>query len=299
MSAPHLLALLAAVLVGSAGPAQEPAIPEAGPAAAARPGPAGEQDPALADLVAKVRLAHRGAAVEPLDRFKAALRFKSVVPDADSIELDIDATFLAPRYLRYRIEEPGKVLERGWDDRGAWSRIGDQVESIAGRENEQEREEIRQQVGLARQLLEFLDPAAILAGLDGAERVGLEELPVGRKETRSCEVVRGIAARFPLFQPPAAGAAEPRCGLRIYVDAANHRLVALSATPLGEGDRPAGMPEFVLLREYVVQQEVAVPTSLLVYRGAPGQGSPIASVTVRAIDVAPDGITKDTMRRPR
>lgn len=289
MSAARASLFAAALSIGTAVPTQEPAPAEPVPAA-------GAQD--LPGLIERVRAAHRGEHRDVLDRFRAALRVKSVVPDQDSVELDIAATFLAPRYLRYRVEEPGKVLERGWDDRGAWSRVGDEVQSIAGKERELEREGVRQQVGLARQLLGFLDPATLLGGLTEAALVEREELPVGRRETRTCEVVRGVAAGFPLFQPPAEGPAEPRCGLKIYVDAASGRLVGLVATPLDAEGRPQAAPEFVLLRDYAEQQGIAVPTGLLVYRGAPGAGAPLASVTVRAIDLAPDGISKETMRRP-
>lgn len=261
--------------------------------------PEAAQNQDLEKLIAEVRAAHRGGRTEPFDRFRAALRFKSVAPGKDSIEVDITATFLAPRFLRYVVEEPGEVLERGFDDRGAWHRIGERVESIGGPDQAMERDEVRKQVGLARQLLGFLDPTSVLERLDGATGPQREDLALGRKETVSCDVVTGIVDHFPMFAPPEDGPREPRCGLRVWVDAETHRLVAVMATPLDASDRPAGAAEFLLLRDYTDQQQVAVPRSLLVYHGVPWEkGRPEASVAIRAIDLDPDGVSEKTVRRP-
>jgi len=280
-------------------PAVKPAVTE--PSDAAQdPDPVGDPG-ALAAVLADVRKAHLGerdTAEKPLDRFRAALRFKLIAADQASNEIDVTAEFLTPRYLRYRVEEPGEVLERGWDDRGAWSRVGDRVESIAGREREQEREAVRQQVGLARQLLSFLDPASVVAALSDVKLLGVRDLAIGRKEVRSCRVLRGVATRFPMFAPPADGPAEPRCVVQAWFDVADDRLTAVVITPLGEGERPIALPEFVLLRGYAEGRGVAVPTSLLVYQGPPGSGRPLASVAVRAIDLDPDGLSKELLRRP-
>jgi hypothetical protein len=253
---------------------------------------------AVLAVIRKSHLGERDTAEAPLDRFRAALRFKLIAADQASNEIDVSAEFLMPRYLRYRVEEPGEVLERGWDDRGAWSRVGDRVESIAGREREQEREAVRQQVGLARQLLSFLDPAGVLGSLSDVKLLGVRDLAVGRKDVRTCQVIRGVATRFPMFAPPAEGPAEPRCVVQAWFDIADNRLAAVVITPLGEGDRPIALPEFVLLRGYAEGRGVAVPTSLLVYQGPPGSGRPLASVVVRAIDLDPDGLNKDLLRRP-
>lgn len=297
-------------LIASPGVAQgEQSPPPSGPPDAGVPkarqqeqDPEGASDPdALQAVLADVRRAHLGdrdAAEDPLDRFRAALRFKMIAADQASNEIDVSAEFLMPRFLRYRVEEPGEVLERGWDDRGAWSRVGDRVESIAGREREQEREAVRQQVGLARQLLSFLDPASVVSALSDVKLLGVRDLAVGRKEVRSCNVLRGVASRFPMFAPPADGPAEPRCVVQTWFDVDDHRLVAVVITPLGEGERPIALPEFVLLRGYAEGRGVAVPTSLLVYQGPPGSGRPLASVVVRAIDLDPDGLSKELLRRP-
>lgn len=287
---------------------QSPPPPSGTPGSGAPPAeqptqePEGATDPdALQAVLADVRRAHLGdrdTAEDPLDRFRAALRFKMIAADQASNEIDVSAEFLMPRFLRYRVEEPGEVLERGWDDRGAWSRVGDRVESIAGREREQEREAVRQQVGLARQLLSFLDPASVVSALSDVKLLGVRDLAVGRKEVRSCNVLRGVATRFPMFAPPADGPAEPRCVVQAWFDTSDNRLVAVVITPLGEGERPIALPEFVLLRGYAEGRGVAVPTSLLVYQGPPGSGRPLASVVVRAIDLDPDGLSKELLRRP-
>ncbi|MEY2980127.1 MAG: hypothetical protein RL562_354 [Planctomycetota bacterium] len=295
---------------GSVGIAQEePPKPVSPPGAGSDPQepesarqPSDPDDPeTLKAVLARIRKSHLGerdTAEDPLDRFRAALRFKLIAADQASNEIDVAAEFLMPRYLRYRVEEPGEVLERGWDDRGAWSRVGDRVESIAGREREQEREAVRQQVGLARQLLSFLDPASVLGALSEVKLLGVRDLAVGRKEVRTCHVVRGVATRFPMFAPPADGPAEPRCVVQAWFDVEDDRLTAVVITPLGEGERPIALPEFVLLRGYAEGRGVAVPTSLLVYQGPPGSGRPLASVVVRAIDLDPDGLSKDLLRRP-
>lgn len=256
-------------------------------------------------LIEQVRAAHRRGETGELDRFRAALRVKSVETGQESIEIDITASFIAPRLLRYRVEESGDadVKERGIDDRGVWVRIGDRVVSASGKDHAKEVELVREQVRLARQLLEFLDPGSVLERLKDVSGPERRELPIERGEGAPCDVVTGVAERFPMFSPPRGRdgqVLETPCRIEAWFDARSHLLTGVLVTPIDGEGRPVGAPEFLLLSDYAEGQDVAVPTRLRVWRGVPWrEGKATAAITIRSIDVDPDGLLPATMQRPR
>ena len=303
---PSTKALLASLLVATGlgaqtePPQQRPEPDPADPASEGRAEPApAAQDPAFAELVAAVRRAHGGGDREATRSSEAALRMTTLREDEDSIEIALTAQFLAPRMLRYRVDEASETLERGFDDRGPWALVGDEVVNLSDKDFAEDRAEVRKQVRLARQLLGFLDPAKLLESLRDVAGPRPESLTIGRKQHFDCSVVDGRVDAFPLFAPPDPERPEPPCALRLWIEADSQRLLAVRATAIGDdGAEHDGPGEFLLLRDYATQRGIAVPTRLTVFDGLPPKGEPVLSITIRSIDLAPDGLTAKTMRRP-
>ncbi|MGA0060018.1 MAG: hypothetical protein ACO3RU_10560, partial [Planctomycetota bacterium] len=108
---PRMVGWLAVCVVwgfGSVGIAQEePAKPVSPPVAGSDPQepesalqPSDPDDPeTLKAVLARIRKSHLGerdTAEDPLDRFRAALRFKLIAADQASNEIDVAAEFLMP-----------------------------------------------------------------------------------------------------------------------------------------------------------------------------------------------------------
>lgn len=255
------------------------------------------EPPDFATLVERVHRAHWGDRTDvALDRFAATLRLKHVARDADSIEARILAKFIAPRLLRYEIEEPGATRERGQDADGAWARTASGVYRLEGREFASERDEVRQHVRLARQILRYLDPRTTLRGLDAVSRPEAKDFVLGRLRM-PCWTVAGRVDDFPIHGGVELGDGE-RIELRIWIERTRDRLAAVEARRLDRDGRPAPDSELILLHEHVERGAVLLPTHVLVYRVANDRPEPYLDVQVSAIDLSPDLDERD-VSRPR
>lgn len=258
----------------------------------------------LEALIEKVRAAHWPEPPKsPLDRFHAVLRYTPVRVQQDSVELDLDVTYLAPGHLRYKVDEPGRTLEQGWDDDGGWSLVDRELTALRGKDLANDREQVKRRLGIARQLLRLLDPAAVLAALESPSapvrsRFVLKEKP---KEKESGDVwvdvwvVRGELAEYPLLAPTADGRTTARVRLAVTVDAEHGLVHAVEAQPLDEHGASSGPTESVVLRDMVQQDGIVLPRELFFVRGRQRE----ARIGIRSIDLRPDAVTPATVRRPR
>ncbi len=286
-----------------AGQDRTPASPQ--PTAATTPA---QHPPGVDELIGAVRRAHRPGlpaegdgtkAAPPIDQFHATLRVTSIRPDQDNIEVDLDARFLMPRFLRYRVEDPGAVLERGWDERGGWARTDEHVIPLEGKDYVSERDEVRKHIRLARQLIGFLDPGTVFAKMTFAGPPHDADLDLGRLGTIPTHVLVGTVDSFPLFAPPAGAEPNPPARLTMWIDAATDRLAGVLVQPLDDKGDPATTGEFFLLQDYpdTARQGVMLPLHLVIYRVSQGRKQPEATVEIRAIDFEPD-LTPEKMQRP-
>ncbi len=248
--------LVVALLALGGAPAQDsprPAEPQS---------PSAQESIDLPALIAKVRAAHWPTPRKaPLDRFKALLRNTPARSDQASAEIDLTVSFLAPSLLRYRVDEPGKTLEQGVDEKGVWSLIGKEVQRIQGKEQRSEAETARGYV----------------------------------KDRVPTYVVSGRLDDFPLQAPTPDGKRSATVALTITVDARTGLLVLAEARPLNDKHEPTGALERVLLRDPIEQGGMVLPRELLLYRG----NQLDSRVAIRSIDLSPEGLTADSIRRPR
>jgi hypothetical protein len=260
-----------------------------------------ERPQGIEELIAKVRIAHRPASTDgdqqPIDQFHATLRVTPVRRDADNVEVDLDASFLAPQLLRYKVEDASATLERGQDEEGCWARTDDRVLKLQGKDFATERDEVRKHVRLARQLLGFLDPGSVFETMTIVAPPQTAQLRVARDETIETRVFDGTVDSFPLFAPPEGGDPAPPAKLTVWIDAATHRLAGVLVQPLDDEGKPSTVGEFFLLKDYTERQGAILPLRLLIYQVARGRKFPEAEIEIRAIDLSP-GLTPDRMRRP-
>lgn len=246
-------------------------------------------------LLEQVRTAHRPtAAGQPLDRFHATLRYTPARVQEDSVELDLDVTYLEPGFLRYRVEEPGQTLEKGFDENGAWSLVGKQLNRLQGKTHATDRAHVKRDLGIARQLLRLLDPAAVLARLESPSAPLRSRFKLSDENHAEVWVVRGRVAEFPLHTPGPDGATTAPAILQVTIDAKSGLLHAIESQPLDQAGAASGPKEGVVLRDMVEHDGLVLPRELFLYRNRERQ----ARVGIRAIDLAPDAVTPATVRRP-
>lgn len=135
--------------------------------------------------------------------------------------------------LRYKIVDAAQPIERGRDRNGPWCLLSGRLLDLNAKENARDRDELQRHLGLAAQMVRFLDPAAVLASLQAPSAVTAEALAIGREAPLPCWTVRGELDKFPLLGQ--AGDDAPVL-LRAFIAQADHSLAAIEVTPL-DGDR--------------------------------------------------------------
>lgn len=305
---PQRLACLApcALAVGllglSRGLAAQPAKPtQSQQPAASRPTVETPQapvaDPAFNAFVQAVDAAHHEKKAErKFDRFSGQFSITSLEPGQDRFETRLTAKFLAPRLIRYNLEEAERAIELGQDEKGMWTRNGDKVDALTSKEFAKDRKTLRQQLRLARQMLQYLDPANALRSLTDRSPVTTCELKISRAETiEDCRHVRGQIDDFPLFETQ--GGAH-RVQLEIWTK--DGLLTALRATPTDDQGGARGRAEFVLLQDHRPLDGISVPTKLTIFGEpeAPGRRQPVARIEIQALDLDPP-LDAAAFARPR
>ncbi len=197
---------------------------------------------------------------------------------------------------RYRIEEPGKTLERGRDDKGMWARSADEVFKLQGRDHEQERATVRDHIRLASQLLGYLHPKSTLAKLEAPGKPEAVDFELGRRVKIAAWAVSGTVKEFPV-QGAADLPEDHRVALRLWVDRETSRLIAVRAHPIDAKGKPLGAPELIRLLDHRDQDGVQVPTQLLFYRMLDRGPALQLEVKISSIDLEPE-VTRESLKRP-
>ena len=179
---------------------------------------------------------------------------------------------------------------------------------MQAREMANDREHCRRNIKLARQLIQFLDPAAVLRSLAEPSAVQDEELPVadtdraakalGRPHARvPCRTVGGRLAGFPLRQQ--SGDDVPVLA-KVFVSRDDHRLEALEVRPVGADGKPvAGGGEFLLFSDYQLLAGRLVPMQVRHFAiDADGKRQLQMSVDIVKLDLDAK-LTAESFDRPK
>lgn len=252
----------------------------------------------LADTLDRV---HRGNSDQEITQFSALLQLDTLAPDQDAVSITLDAKFgvftvgsRTRRYIKYRVQEEGKLVERGRSEDRYWTRIDNEVVSLTAARHEIDIQAIDRDIRLARQLLEYLDPGDVVRRLRDVEPVESRELKLGRAAAVPCKVIRGTVDAFPLYY---LGGEAGRAYLELWIEEDSGRLVAAGVTPMTEyGGRDMEHGEFVKLDKPTPEPNTGIllPGSLKIFTVSPdGVRMPQLQVGLRRIDLAPGLEPKD------
>lgn len=287
-----LIASTTAILAGSAAsPAQEPAPPID-----------------LARLAAMVDAAHRpDGATRAITAYRSALTIEQVAADAaERGQAELRVQFLMwratdqerPRPLiRYELTDSARPVVRGRDRLGYWMLSGGKAEDLRGRDFQQEYDAARRDLRLAQQLLELLDPGAVLRALRSPSPVGQQELKLGRTAAVPCYAVSGGLEVFPMLQT--AGDERP-AHVKVYVQRDTGRLLAVEIWPQDDAGAPVReQGELVRLDGHRLVDGVLLPMQLTHFRvGSDGLRQVQMKVTLNTIHLNPR-LDAEQLDRPR
>jgi len=218
----------------------------------------------LRDLAERVDKAHHpDGPVPPVRSFRSTVTMHVIdvgAPERGAVELEVQYLAWKPAgrdrdvpLLKYRVRD-ATPIERGRDRDGYWQLFQDEAKDLRGAEFEQDLEACKKHLNLARQLVRFLDPAAILRSFAEPSAVREEELPYhpgegpgprARHTKTPCLVVEGSLPSFPQLQQ---GGDDAPARLRVFVSKATNRLLAVEAMPIVNGaPDPTNMERINLL----------------------------------------------------
>jgi len=208
---------------------------------------------------------HPNGAVAPIEAFTGALELHLLDASAEQRgQVDLDVRFLEWRQpgktrvrplLRYQVLEAGKPIVRGRDRYGPWQLVQGKPTDLDDR-LAQDRDECERHTNLARQLLRFLDPAAVVRGLERPSAVRDEPLLVERGVRVECTTIEGDLAAFPLLRQADDGTA---VHVKVFATKAEGRLLAIDAWPQRDGVVEPTRGERVLLLDLHERDGVLVP----------------------------------------
>ncbi|MCR9243463.1 MAG: hypothetical protein NXI31_00420 [bacterium] len=260
----------------------------------------------LAELAAKVDAAHHpeGKPGE-VTRFEAALSLEPLATtQQQSAQVDLTVRYLrwqpanskkVKHLVRYTVHGTDRDLQRGRDRFGFWQLVDGEARDIT-RADTEDRKAVQRDTALARQLLRFLDPGAVMRSLTNPAPVREQPFKVGRKPAIDCFVAEGSLASFPLLRLEGDG--HP-VRLQLFVQKSDGRLIAVIATPERSGRTVPATAEMVRLSDYRLQNGVLIPKQLLSsFRNDQGKMKAQSRVKLTAVDLAPEFVVDD-LGRPK
>src|SRR5436190_12401991 len=243
----------------------------------------------LEQLAARVDAAHHPKGPRPpVTSFRGSLLIRSNQEEQRG-QAELDVRFLlwhrtADRVrplIRYRVGDSAQHIERGLDRNGPWAIVDGAARDLDSKELATDRAALNSHLTLARQLLRFLDPGAVLRSLQKPEAIVTAPLRFGREpEQIDCLVAHGELPGFPVAS---RGGEDTAVRAAIYVEAATGIVVAVHVTPLDQepgpgkpvppapanpaGPKPAAAGgEFLRLLEPQLRDEILVPRKLMQYQ---------------------------------
>lgn len=197
---------------------------------------------------------------------------------ADTGQVNLEVAFLLWKQkdrdrdlplIRYQVREAGAPIVRGRDRDGYWQLYQGEPKDLRGAEFEQDLAACKKHLSLARQLVRFLDPGAVLRSLGEPSKITAEPLQLDRATKVAATTVEGLLPAFPLLRQ---GGEDAPARLRVWVDSANGRLLAVEATPVVDGKPAEEKAERVHLLDLRERDDLLVPHKLEhLFRGEDGR----------------------------
>lgn len=242
--------------------------------------PLGAQElPDLETLARKVGAAHRpDGPTAKVEAFTCKLEIELTdVREKNGGQAGLTVQFLeqprkAPKkprtYIRYEVTDAERPIRRGTDRFGPWHLAQGKPADLTAAGSEQDLASLREHTNLARQLVRFLSPEAVLGALQKPTKVQNDKLRLGRRATPVLSI-SGDLERFPLMQN--AGDEAPAY-VTIYIDEKSHRLLGVDAWPLKDGKPDRLRGERIVLESMRPVDGLLVPHTLrYLWRDASGK----------------------------
>ena len=296
----QLMLLVAGALTAGGSAAQPPQQQTSRPATGATTEAAApvEATSELERVLADLARAHGGdEASRAAQSFQGKLSITPTAKKADKITIVLDVRFQTPNLIRYMVDEGERQLERGRDQEGPWARLAAEEGpiSLQSRDYEGDRKQLDRHVGLARQLLTYLDPARVARGLQDPV-VKSEELRVNRRKTVPCTSISGVTEAFPLYYH---GGDPAKAQIKLWVDAATHLLIGVEAFPFDDKGQPSAVGEFIYMPRHGDRGGIQLPVVLVFDQiDRNGRSMPSAKVELRQLDLNP-GLDAEKFSRNR
>ncbi|MEC8653389.1 MAG: hypothetical protein VXY92_12595 [Planctomycetota bacterium] len=270
-------------------------FPEALLALLALPLAAQAAPPDLTSLARSVGAAHRpDGPTAKVEAFRCSLELHLLdVRAQNGGQASLDVQFLRqdrappkrPRtYIRYDVRGAEQPIRRGFDRFGPWHIKQGKPADLTAAGAEQDLKSLREHTNLARQLVRFLSPEAVLGALEKPTKVQEDTLRIGRANAPVYSV-GGTLKKFPLMQN--AGEEAPAY-VTIYVDRSSRRLLGLDAWPLKDGKPDRLRGERILLSDLQLRDGLLVPRTLrYLWRNASGQLRSHSTAKIISLELRP------------
>lgn len=264
--------------------------------------------PSLETLASQVDAAHRPGGPTPVvTALRGSVELHLVARGAEQRgQVDLDVRYLEWQrpnsakvvpLLRYEVKEAGVPLVRGRDRNGPWLLAKDEPRDMTSADLAQDLAEFERRQNLVRQLLRFLEAGTVLRSLQQPGPVGAADLPVQRGASAPCHVVVGNLPGFPLLR---RGGDDAAVQVRVWVDRASHRLVAVDAAPLVDGKPDDRNGERVLLKDLRERDGLLVPHEIVhLFAEASGAFALQSRAVVTALQLRPELRAEDFDRAKR
>jgi hypothetical protein len=198
--------------------------------------------------------------------------------------------------IRYEVLEAGSPIVRGRDRNGPWQLFQGEARDLRGAEFTADLAACDKHTNLARQLLRFLDPGAVLRALEEPGDVRDEKLRIERSKEVECQVVEGRLPAFPLLQQ---GGDDSPVRLKVFVTQSDGRLLAIEATPFVDGKPIADRMERVNLLDLRENGGRLVPYRIEhLFRNEQGRLEPQSRVVLTTLSLRPK-LTAEDFDRPK
>ena len=300
IQAPLLLAALFELVVP-----QQPAAP-APAATGATQAPKATAPPAdLQQLAQRVDDAHRPRGpVPPVTAFRTSIELQLLDARAeDRGEVALRVQFLewtransnkVRPLIRCEVQQAGAPIVRGRDRDGPWHLFQGEAKTL-GADFAEDLKACDRDTNLARQLIRFLSPGAVLRSLQQPLPLRDEALTIERGLAIECVVAEGDLASFPLLQQ--AGDDVP-VRARVYVTKDRHRLLAVDVWPILAGVPDPARTERILLLDLHERDGLLVPRELKhLFREASGQLRLKSRALLRQLELRPELRAEDFDRK--
>lgn len=228
-----------------------------------------------------------------MESFRADLSIEEAAADASQRgQAELRSVFrewqpegakVARPLIRYSVVDAGQPIERGCDRDGYWELFQGEARDLTARDLAESLKAAQRDTKLARQLLRFMDPGAVLRTLESPGAVTEEVLQVGRTEPVPCLVASGRIGSFPLLEQEGEAVA---VAARVFVHRDTGRVVAVEARPLdAEGKADTARGEFLRLEDHERQGPALLPRMLVHYR-LDANGKRVLQRKVRLVQIS-------------